>query len=74
VLKSGFGQTLPGKKVFWAEALLTPKQQTPPTANVKTHVFLDMSLSLSSVELMMYRKVANDTIRRRATLLNELEQ
>jgi hypothetical protein len=36
---------LPGKRVFWAEALLTPKQQTPPTAKDRILVFLDMILS-----------------------------
>jgi hypothetical protein len=36
---------LPGKSVFRAEALLTPKQQTPPTAKYRILVFLDMILS-----------------------------
>jgi hypothetical protein len=40
MLKSEFGQTLPSRN--WAEALLTPKQQIPPSANVKTRVFLDI--------------------------------
>jgi hypothetical protein len=63
-----------GTVTVWAKALLTAKAQTPPTAKVKMHVFLDMSLSLSSVEIMMCRKAANETFRQRTTLLNKSKQ
>jgi hypothetical protein len=43
VLKPGFGQTLPGRKLSAADATLTPKQLTAPMAVAKIYDFLDIN-------------------------------